>query len=454
MSSTIIAQCTPTGSGAIALIRLSGPNAFLIADGFLKIKHQKIAELPTHTVHLAKAYTKPSDHLDKIKIIDQVMVIVMQSPRTFTGENTVEITCHNNQLIIEAIIQEAIKNGALLAMPGEFAEQAVINKKMDIIQAESINELINAKTMQAVNKSLEQIEGSLSSLVNDLQNELLQALALCEASFEFLEDEEITFDTQIFSILNNAKNKIEKLKTNEAMQRQIRQGYRVALLGPVNAGKSSLFNALIDEEKAIVTHIAGTTRDVIEATTSLDGQTVTFIDTAGLRSTEDIVESIGIKRSQEEAKKADIILLVHNIFDEYYDDSFYKNLVNDNSKIINIVSKVDNPELLTFIPQNHIPLSTAGKFGINELKKIIKNKIDDLTVSCSGKYLLNKRQIHSINAAAIFIEKAIKVLDTNKSYELAVINLNQAIQNFGQLTGKTISDETMDLIFRQFCVGK
>lgn len=448
MSSTIIAQCTPLGSGAIALIRISGPDAFLISEKFLKIKNKKISDLDTHTVHLAKAYTENN------ALIDQVMVIVMQAPKNFTGEDTVEITCHNNQLIIETIIQEAIKKGARLALPGEFAQQAVLNKKMDIIQAESINELINAKTMQAIGASINQIEGSLSNLVNELQNELLQALALCESSFEFLEDEEISFDTQIFDILNLAKSKIDKLQSSGAIQKQIRQGYRIALLGPVNAGKSSLFNALIEEEKAIVTHIAGTTRDVIEASTNIGDQTVTFVDTAGLRSTDDLVESIGIKRSQEEAKKADIILLVHNIFDDYYDDCFYKKLINDSDKIINIVSKVDNTKLIKKIPSNHIPVSTNKNFGIIELKELIKKRINDLSSSNTGAFLLTKRQIHSIGAAANLVDKSINVLEKNRSYELATINLNQAIQNLGQLTGKTVSDEVMDLIFRQFCVGK
>jgi tRNA modification GTPase len=454
MSSTIIAQCTPTGSGAIALIRISGPEALTISDQFIKIKNQKIVNLQTHTVHLAKAYTQSHDDLKTLKLIDQVMVIVMQAPKTFTGENTVEITCHNNQLIIETIIQEAIKHGALQAMPGQFAEQAVLNKKMDIIQAESINELINAKTMQALSKSLEQIEGTLSNLVNILQNELLQALALCESSFEFLDDEEISFDAQILNILQDAKNKIDKLNTNGTMQRQIRQGYRVVLLGPVNAGKSSLFNALIDEEKAIVTHIAGTTRDVIEATTDIDNQTITFVDTAGLRTTDDLVESIGIKRSQAEAKKADLILLVHNLFDDYYDNNFYENLVTDNIKTINIASKIDDLSLLAEIPRGYIALSTSKNFGISELKKIIKNEIDNLAISNTGAYLLTKRQIYSINTAANFLDKAIDVLNKNKSYELAVINLTQAIQDLGQLSGKTVSHEVMDVIFRQFCVGK
>lgn len=454
MSSTIIAQCTPTGSGAIALIRLSGTEAFSIADQFIKIRNHSITKLPTHTVHFAKAYTQSNDYLKTLKLIDQVMVIVMQAPKTFTGENTVEITCHNNQLIIETIIKEAIRHGALHAMPGQFAEQAVLNKKMDIIQAESINELINAKTMQALSKSLEQIEGTLSNLVNILQNELLQALALCESSFEFLDDEEISFDTQILNILHDAKNKIAKLQSSGAMQKQIRQGYRVALLGPVNAGKSSLFNALIGEEKAIVTHIAGTTRDVIEATTDIDNQTITFVDTAGLRTTDDLVESIGIKRSQTEAKKADLILLVHNLFDDYYDNSFYENIFSDNIKIINIASKIDDIRLLDQIPQGYIALSTAKNIGVSELKKIIKNEIDNLAISNTGAYLLTKRQINSINNAANFIDKAIKVLDKNKSYELAVINLTQAIQDLGQLSGKTVSHEVMDVIFRQFCVGK
>lgn len=446
MSSTIIAQCTPNGSGAIALLRISGPDSFKIADNFLKLSKDKIINKATHTIHFAKA------HIDN-KIIDHVMVLVMQAPKTFTGEQTVEITCHNNQLIIESIIQEAIKFGARQALPGEFAQQAVLNKKIDFLQAESINELIHAQTPQAISQSLSQIQGSLSSIINNLQNKLLQALALCESSFEFLDDENINFDDQIKKLIEETILEIKKLKNNNNLQKHIRQGYRVVLLGSVNAGKSSLFNALIEEEKAIVTPIAGTTRDIIESTIILDGQAITLVDTAGLRKTKDIVESIGIKRSQEEAIKADLILFLHEnkLVKSNSEQAIYKLILEQfQNKLVDVLSKTDQ---ITEI-NNYFQVSVLNNTGIKELKLEITKKINNIAQINGGTYLLNKRHFHSLASCEIYLEKALKLLHLNPAYELIAINLNQAIQNIGQLTGKTVTHDVMDMIFRQFCVGK
>ena len=446
MSSTIIAQCTPNGSGAIALLRISGPDSFEIADKFLKLSKDKIINKISHTIHFAKA------HINN-KIIDHVMVLIMQSPKTFTGEQTVEITCHNNQLIIESIIQEAIKFGARQALPGEFAQQAVLNKKIDFLQAESINELIHAQTPQAISQSLSQIQGSLSNIINNLQNKLLQALALCESSFEFLDDENINFDYQIKNLIEETILEVKKLKNNNNLQKHIRQGYRVVLLGSVNAGKSSLFNALIEEEKAIVTPIAGTTRDIIESTIILDGQAITLVDTAGLRKTKDIVESIGIKRSQEEAIKADLILFLHEkkLIKSKSEQAIYKLILEQfQNKLVDVLSKTDQ---ITEI-NNYFQVSVLNNTGIKELKLEITKKINNIAQINGGTYLLNKRHFHSLASCEIYLEKALKLLNLNPAYELIAINLNQAIQNIGQLTGKTVTHDVMDMIFRQFCVGK
>lgn len=444
MSSTIIAQATPTGSGAIALLRISGPEALNISDKFLFIKNKKIDDLPTHTVHFAKAKANNIT-------IDHVMVIIMKAPRTFTGENVVEITSHNNQLIIQALIEEAIKNGAKQALPGEFAQQAVLNEKIDIIQAESINELINAQTPQALKISLQQLEGSLSSKVNNISHKILQALALCESNFEFLEDENISFDEQIKKTLEEVLANIKVIKYSFNLQKQIRQGFRVALLGSVNAGKSSLFNALIEEEKAIVTPIAGTTRDVIESTVILDGQAVTFVDTAGLRETDDYVESIGIKRSLEEAIKSDLILLVRDEANPE-NDIFYKKVEKDfSNKIIFVQTKVDLPNIK--ILENKVAVSSLNNLGIKELKEIVISRIKDLAKTGASSFLINKRQFHDLTEAEIHINNALKNLN-NKNYEIVSIDLNESLQVINQLTGKSIREEAMDLIFRQFCVGK
>src|SRR5579863_4648796 len=302
---TIIAQCTPQGTGAIALLRLSGDNTFAIADAISKLPGNKIiSALPTHTIHYGWVIDKNGTH------IDQVLFLLMRSPHTFTGDDTVEITCHNNPFIIQSIIQAALATGARLAQEGEFSRRAVHNNKIDIIQAEAINDLIHANTQLTLKQSLSQLEGSFSHWITNIEKQLIKALALSDASFEFLDEENMEFSTQIKEIIDAVLTTITNLKNTFNQQQQIRNGIRIAIIGSVNAGKSSLFNALLNQERAIVTNIAGTTRDAIEAGLYKNGNYWTLIDTAGLRTTDDIVEQLGISRSHEEAHKADIILLV------------------------------------------------------------------------------------------------------------------------------------------------
>ena len=305
LNETIIAQCTPQGTGAIALLRLSGDNTFAIADAISKLPGNKIiSALPTHTIHYGWVVDKNGAH------IDQVLFLLMRAPHTFTGDDTVEITCHNNPFIIQNITQAALAAGARLAQEGEFSRRAVSNNKIDIIQAEAINDLIHANTQLTLKQSLSQLEGSFSHWVVSIEKQLIKALALSDASFEFLDEENMEFSTQIKEIIDAVLTTITNLKNTFNQQQQIRNGIRIAIIGSVNAGKSSLFNALLNQERAIVTNIAGTTRDAIEAGLYKNGNYWTLIDTAGLRTTDDIVEQLGISRSHEEAHKADIILLV------------------------------------------------------------------------------------------------------------------------------------------------
>ena len=274
---TIIAQCTPAGAGAIALLRMSGDDAITIADSIAQLTSKiKLSDCATHTIHYGWVTDQDGNH------IDQVLFLLMKAPRTFTGQNTVEITCHNNPFIIEQIIAQTIAYGARIADKGEFSRRAFLNGKIDLVQAEAINELIHANTQQALKKSLSQVEGSLSHWIETIQTELFKARAYCEASFEFI-DEEINFAPQIKENIKNILSTITQLKKSFDQQSQIRQGLRIALIGSVNAGKSSLFNALLGKDRAIVTNIAGTTRDVIEAGVYRDGNYWTFVDTAGLR---------------------------------------------------------------------------------------------------------------------------------------------------------------------------
>ena len=347
LHNAIIAQCTPQGSGAIALLRLSGENAFTIADAISKLPSQKkISAQPTHTIHYGWVIDANGNN------IDQVLFLIMHAPHTFTGDDTIEITCHNNPFIIQNILSAAISAGARLAQEGEFSRRAVENNKIDILQAEAINDLIHANTQLALKQSLSQLEGSFTQWIILLEKQLIKALALSEASFEFIDEENMEFNLQIKEIIDAVLATSNKLKNTFDQQQQIRQGIRIAIIGSVNAGKSSLFNKLLQQNRAIVTNIAGTTRDAIEAGLYKNNNYWTLIDTAGLRTTNDIIEQMGITRSHEEAHKADIILLVFDSSQALTDSEIavYQDLLNSYAnKIIIINNKTD-------LPLQHNPL--------------------------------------------------------------------------------------------------
>ncbi|KKP35992.1 MAG: tRNA modification GTPase MnmE [candidate division TM6 bacterium GW2011_GWF2_32_72] len=451
INNTIIAQCTPKGSGAIALIRISGNKAVTITDSISKLASgKKLSELESHTIHFG--WITGSNG----KKIDQVMFLLMKAPKTFTGEDTVEITCHNNPFIIEEIINLAIQNGARIAQPGEFAKQAFLNDKLDLIQAESINELIHAQTQQALKKSLSQTEGSLSKFICEIEEDIILALAHSDASFEFLEEEDIAFAPQIKEILNTIQNKIARIKQNFEKRQLIKQGVKIALVGGVNAGKSSLFNALIGQDKAIVTDIAGTTRDTVESSLYKNGSFLTLVDTAGIRETTDIVEQKGIEKSIQQAALADIILLITDASKEPSDQEkslFNELLTKYPSKITTVFHKIDlkdNAEL-------HVDIKTSIKDSnsIEHLKKHIDNKIVNLLTTADSPFLLNERQIELIEDLEKNITEIQSMLKTKSvEYELVSYQLKKSLESLAEITGKTVSEESMNKIFKQFCVGK
>lgn len=450
---TIVARCTPAGSGALALIRLSGLQALEIASKISVLPNKKLLlEQPTHTI----AYGWVVDSIGHT--IDQVLFLIMHGPHTFTGQHTVEITCHNNPFLVEQIIAQTILHGARLAQEGEFTKRAVLNNKIDLIQAEAINELIHANTQHALKKSLAQLQGSFSSVVDMLEKELLKAIAFCEASFEFI-DEEMQFDEQIKGALNQVLSTIAQLKINFDQQQQIKQGIRIALIGSVNAGKSSLFNSLLGTNRAIVTPIAGTTRDSIEAGLYKNNNYWTLIDTAGLRNTDDVVEQEGIKRSREEAQKADIILLV---FDgsrnlTAHEATVYQELLETyQTKIIPVITKTDLPYTIAELLQRSDPItvSTQHKNTLASLEKNIETKIQSLFQALESPFLLNQRQYNLLLALEQKLHTIAPMLQPPLQYELLSYHLNDASAQLAQLTGKSISEASMDAVFREFCVGK
>lgn len=451
---TIIAQCTPQGSGAIALLRLSGDNAFQVADKISKLPNNKIiSSLPTHTIHYGWVVDQNGTH------IDQVLFLLMRAPHTFTGDDTVEITCHNNPFIIQNIIQAALTAGARLAQEGEFSRRAVGNNKIDIIQAEAINDLIHANTQLALKQSLSQLEGSFSHWITTIEKQLIKALALSDASFEFLDEENMEFSIQIKEIIDSVFATTNNLKNTFNQQQQIRNGIRIAIIGSVNAGKSSLFNALLDQERAIVTNIAGTTRDAIEAGLYKNNNYWTLIDTAGLRTTDDIVEQMGITRSHAEAQKADIILLVFDGSQQLTgaESTVYQNLLDTYAdKIIIVTNKADLPQQPNSLiaTQSTYPVSTTDKNSINTLESAIQNKISSLFASIGSPFLLNQRHYNNLLSLETKLAATKNLLSDKTSYELVSYHLQDALTTLSELTGKTITEAGMDAVFREFCVGK
>ena len=450
---TIIARCTPQGSGAIALIRLSGKNAIEIATKISVLPSKKtLSQMATHTIHYGFVVDEQGKH------IDQVLFLLMRAPNTFTGQDTVEITCHNNSFLIEQIIQQAIKHDARPAMEGEFTKRAVLTGKIDLIQAEAINDLIHANTQVALKQSLAQLEGTFSHYLQAVEKSLLKALAFCEASFEFI-DEEIEFGSQIAALIAQTLTTIETLKKSYAQQQQIRQGIRIAILGSVNAGKSSLFNSLLNKERSIVTPIAGTTRDTIESGLYIHGNYWTLVDTAGLRTTQDIVEQAGIKRSFEQADLADIIILVFDGSRSLLKEEVevYQRIISmHHKKIIFVTTKADlmQEAIPLLMDKQIIQISNTLKTNVNLVAKTIQEKINELFKAFESPFLLNQRQYNLLLALEKKIADLPVMCNGAIAYELLSIHLNDALTTIAELTGKSISEAAMDAIFREFCVGK
>lgn len=466
MNQPIIAQSTPNGHGALALIRLSGADAIVIAQKIAFFQRpKKLTDQKSLTIHYGWITDEQGSK------VDQVLFLLMRAPHTFTGEDTVEITCHNNPFIIQSIIAQAVRQGARIAQPGEFTRRAFENKKLDLIQAEAINELLCAQTETALKKSLAQLDGSLSHWIQTIEKCLVKAYAWSEASFEFLDDEG-DFGIAIKQQLEDIERIIAQALKTFDVQKQIREGFRIALIGSVNAGKSSLFNRLLAQERSIVTDIAGTTRDTVEAGLYRNGNHWTLIDTAGLRQTEDVVEQQGIKRSYDEAQKADIVILVIDGSREmttqeakiYYDlqQKYIQKIIvvknkEDISPILNeFEAKAEPRKCIKEFERAHtiLKISTTTHLHLNKLENSIEAKIQELLQKSDAPFLLNKRQYVLLQTLQQQVHTIIKMLEGEIQYELVSYHLREALEQISSMTGKTISEAAMDKVFREFCVGK
>lgn len=454
---TIVAQCTPQGPGAIAMMRLSGVDTLDIASKMAKLPSSKsLSEQKSHTIHFGYVVDNQGQH------IDQVLFLLMKAPRTFTGQNVVEITCHNNQFLVEKIIDRALQCGARLAGPGEFAQRAVSLGKMDLVQAEAMNDLIHAQTEESLKYSLQQLEGSFSSWVAQIEQSVVEMLAFCEASFEFLDEEEMEFAHDIKIRMDNLVVKIQELLHTYPKQQYIKEGIRIALVGSTNAGKSSLFNCLVNKKRAIVTDIAGTTRDVIESGVYKNGGFLTFVDTAGIRETDDRIEKEGIDRSFAEAQHADIILLVIDGSQVLSEEGKkeYRNILQQHAgKVIVVQNKidVDQPDICEILEVGQVDctqVSAKQNLNIDTLQQVIDAKMQELKGSGQVTCLLNKRQYSLLQKFLESLKAIEPMLQHPVEYEIVSYHLREALQLLSEVTGRSVREAAMDKVFKQFCVGK
>ncbi len=452
MEDTIVAIGTALGTGAISIIRLSGEKALQIANKVFKGNNLEKAK--SHTIHYG--FIK-----DKEEQIDEVLVMVMLSPKTYTMEDTVEINCHGGISTTNRILELLIKNGARLAEPGEFTKRAFLNGRIDLLEAESVSDLIASKSDRQRSLALNGVNGRISEIVRNLKDKILNIIANIEVNIDYPEYEDAIEVTPAYlkEHLKAIESELELLVSNAEIGKMIKSGIDIALIGRPNVGKSSILNALLNEDKAIVTDISGTTRDIIEAKMNLNGIEINLIDTAGIRETEDIVEKIGVDKSKQVIENADLVILVLNGNEELTkEDQELLDKIKNKSHII-FINKTDLEQKLCLEDkENTIYGNTKDLNGLESLKeKIIEMFNLDKITEKDLTYLSNARQIALVTSALESIKQVLLDVNSGDSgipVDMLEIHLRDAFDNLGILIGEKYEDELIDKLFKNFCLGK
>ena len=449
MNDTIAAIATPLGVGAIAIIRVSGPESIKIVNSIFKGKD--LEKIPTHTVTYGHI-------IDKTNIIDEVLVSIFKAPKTFTKEDVVEINTHGSIATTNKILELLLINGCRLAEPGEFTKRAYINGRIDLLEAEGVMDIINAKSEKARKLAMNQLDGKLSSLIKSLRQDILEVLANIEVNIDYPEYEDILEMTleDLKPKITNIENRLNELLKNSENGKMIKEGIKVAIIGKPNVGKSSLLNALLNEEKAIVTDIEGTTRDYVEGSIYLNGIPLNFIDTAGIRSTDDVVEKIGVDKSIKAIEEADLILFLLNNNEKISEEE--KELLNkiNNKKHIIIVNKNDLVKNIDIDESlNPIYISTLNKNDINKVLDRIKElfNLEELETS-DLTYISNARSIAILKETLNRVEEVKKGIKDNMPIDMVEIDIKEIWNSLGKIIGETYEDELINQLFSQFCLGK
>ncbi|MFT0714950.1 tRNA uridine-5-carboxymethylaminomethyl(34) synthesis GTPase MnmE [Flagellimonas lutimaris] len=450
----IVALATPSGTGAIAVIRVSGPDAIRLVDKLFKsIKGKKLEQQKSHTIHLGNI-------VDGGKILDEALVSIFKGPHSYTGENVVEISCHGSPFIQQQIIQLLLRNGCRSASAGEFTLRAFLNGKMDLSQAEAVADLIASDSEAAHDIAMQQMRGGFSNEIQELRQELLNFASLIELELDFSqEDVEFADRTQFNELLTKISNVLKKLIDSFALGNVIKNGIPVAIVGQPNVGKSTLLNVLLNEERAIVSEIAGTTRDTVEDHISIKGIGFRFIDTAGIRETEDVVEKIGIERTFEKIEKARLIIYLFEgmNFDKSELEQIQKRYPNKQLLPIcnkmDLLSKIQIDKIKKAIP-NVLFLSAKFKEGLSELEDKLLSLVDSGALSGDTTIITNSRHYDALLKALEEIQKVKEGLDMDLSSDLMAIDIRQALYHLGEITGSVTTDDLLGNIFSNFCIGK
>jgi tRNA modification GTPase len=454
---TIVALSTPPGSGAIGVIRLSGPDAVRIADDIFKGK--TLAAQPSHTLHFGSIVDRSAADLNGTEVIDEVVVSLFRSPHSYTGEDVVEISCHGSPYILGRVLELCISRGATPARNGEFTQRAFLNGKLDLTQAEAVGDLIAAESKAAQQTAMHQLRGGFSAELKAMREELIHFSALMELELDFSqEDVEFADRRQLYELLERIDKTTRRLIDSFALGNAVKNGVSVAIIGAPNAGKSTLLNALLNEERAIVSEIAGTTRDTIEEVMNIDGILYRFIDTAGIREeTDDVIEQKGIERSRRKAEEADIILYLYDALEadaaalaaqRAWLDRFDK-------PYLLLINKVDAVVPAGPEQADTIFISARTGAGLNNLKNRLKTFVTSASVRPGDTIITNTRHLAALKKVAQATTDIRAGLDNDIPGDLIALDIRQALHYIGEITGQVIHDrDVLGAIFGKFCIGK
>ncbi len=460
-NSVICAISSPQGNGAIAIIRLSGNEALALCDKVFKSpnKNKELTEQLANTLHFGSI-------VDNNKIIDEVVVSIFKGPHSYTGENVVEISCHGSVYIQQQILQLLIKKGARLAKPGEFTLRAFINGKMDLSQAEAVADLIASSSAASHKVAVQQMRGGFSSEIANLRDRLLNFISLLELELDFSEEDvEFADRKQLKDLLDNIQNLIHKLLKSFDLGNVIKNGVPVAIVGNTNVGKSTLLNRILNEEKAIVSEIAGTTRDAIEDVINIEGVSFRFIDTAGIRETADTIESIGIERTYDRISKASIILLLVDATEKIED--IEKAIVTVKSKVgasdkklIVVINKIDKVskkiEIQDLLKDKDVLVKISAKTGEN-IDQLVNELLSVVNLSALNQnevIITNVRHYAALDKASEALQRAIDGLNSGITGDFLAQDIRETLHYLGEITGEITTDEVLGSIFKNFCIGK